>query len=480
MPCGIITIPNGALLYPRTSGTYIYPENGSNMYYASGPIIYAPGGNYFYAWSASSNQTWLQILGGTGRAADGYRPDAATGQYDDAHPTYPPPYHERINFHVDANTTVCRRIAYISIVVPSDTTQNNRIAVVQNGVAAYVWTPPAVTVDSTAHTAYAVLSYDNTQGEAAWYLYSPDAWISLEQGRISNRHDNDRYYSGPIIGPSNKRTEVFNVTANLTGANRTGTITVYDALYPPDFFTPNPPTGAALATLTVTQTTSADPTSGGPPWGGPPVPIPTAFSDPFNLHDGRGNYLRSALGADHNIYAWRADKVGPFGGFTQGPVLASPAGVYNNPRMAYDQITRRLFIVFAVQAGSGWNVCENYSDDDCASWNGTTLAIPGGTHPTIAIGIDHTKIIVAYVGAVGGPGKLNATVQGPGDVSPSAVFVLKDQAGADLAAADDTFHLVQPPNGAAIWILTFLYGAETTPSEWMSAEPEGRSWTRIT
>ena len=478
----IIVKPFGDAPYPRAGGSYgptlpypfTYPTSGANLYITE-------FNGYFYAWTPVSDQSWLQIGGGSGRSADGYLPNPETGQYvtDPRNFVTPAPYHEGVYFHLDANTTPCRRVAHVRIIAPS---KPGLVAILfevrQEGIPTYLWDPPSVTVSAEAHGVSSPLYIDNTQGAAGWYFYSPTPWISFDQGSVSSRHIVQPYFGttpeGNILTSGGGY-----YAANPGPTARTGIIEVHDFVY--DSTPTLPPSTPSLATLYVNQLPPGviDPVL-------PPVdpginpPGVTVYGNCFNLSEPSGYYCRCASGADGNVWFWRVNNNAPWSphAWDWGPLPAARGTANDSARMAYDRETRRLYLVYS-RISITPSVYESRSDNDGETWGQEHMAIPGGTHPTIAVGLDNTRIIASYVGAIGGPGRIDAVVQGPGDVAFSAVFTLKDQNNKALIAGDDSFHLTMPPAGDRQWILVFVVNGEAGPSEWVSGEPEGRTWTRV-
>jgi hypothetical protein len=113
-----------------------------------------------------------------------------------------------------------------------------------------------------------------------------------------------------------------------------------------------------------------------------------------------------------------------------------------------------------------------FSDDDGLTWSGPTDLITGGIHPNVAAGYDGGILFVAYVS-----GKLKGVYQEPGELVPGSLFTLKDDAGADLLVANDSFGLTQTFDLQARWWLHVTIQGDSLPSSWFSTN-EGASWTR--
>lgn len=200
--------------------------------------------------------------------------------------------------------------------------------------------------------------------------------------------------------------------------------------------------------------------------GGGPGPNPPART-PFNYQHHTGQFYRVAVGTStQTIYFWRSNFGAP--PYAIGAIDATGGSADDHPKLTVDDRTDRIFITFQ---RSG-NACEVYSDDDGKTWSGVYTIITGGTHPTNEKGNDGTIIRAAYVGATGGPGVIKATIQRPGDASPSALATFVDNTGANISFQDDAFQLSQEADSGDRWLLSCMVTGDTSPSDWWSADPD--------
>jgi hypothetical protein len=159
----------------------------------------------------------------------------------------------------------------------------------------------------------------------------------------------------------------------------------------------------------------------------------------------------------------------------------------SNPALAADY-RGRLYCQFDrwTSGGTGRlrtaDTYETYSDDDGETWRSPHMTIPGGQYPDIAAGHDGSLMRVAYVddGTGSGTGTLWAQYQAAGDPSPSAAFQLKKADGVTpIAAQMGAFKINHAWDGAAQWILTVLEVGKTLPTEWVSTDELGGTFTLL-
>lgn len=207
---------------------------------------------------------------------------------------------------------------------------------------------------------------------------------------------------------------------------------------------------------------------------------PPPFQNPYNAHHPTwGGYLAPHV-RDGNILFNASHGPVPLGGFDITDVAVTTTGQDSHPRAIYDRTgAQRLILVFDRQAGGGFDVWQTISTDDGQTWGAAVVLIPGARKPTPACDDSGTIIIAGYAGTTGGSGPISAVAQAAGDVSPSAVFNLRDSTGADLVATDDTFGISAGPDGARRWILAIVIAGDAGISHWYSTDWDARTWTKV-
>lgn len=411
--------------------------------------------NYYNAWTVITSQSWLSI---------------ASTVHNGGHINLDPS--EGVYYDVAANATGLKRTADLMFVPTGSPGTPVCFSVTQQGDPSYSFSPPSITISDIVQTAGTSLLVDTTQAPAVWFLYTPTPWVFLPGSGRETGIDSIPPDHSPV-GVS------FSVTANTGTTVRVGQIEVHEGFkpYSADWYNGIiPPTSPPLAIFYINQ----KPPDTGPPDTTPPAdggtpPGANLYRNPFNLPGPYGWYYRCAVGNDGNIYSWRANNNGPFAVFDDGPTVVTTTADYDGCKMAFEPATRRLFCVFSrtrTTIPAGHDIYQASSDDDAHSWKGATKMIPGGQHPTIATGLDGTIIIAAYVGPVGGPGKIQLVAQDPGSVAFGAVTTLKDSGGADMVVQDSTFHLCQPPKGDRQWIWVLMLQSATEPTEWASGDAD--------
>lgn len=199
------------------------------------------------------------------------------------------------------------------------------------------------------------------------------------------------------------------------------------------------------------------------------TPVGTGMSNPWNLQDKQGRYHR--VGVNSGIQYLRSDSTVPKPGWAVTSQVTTN-GADANPRQVLDE-RNRIHVLWERSP----NVLEAVSDDDGQTWGTPNTMIPGGKHPTIAIGHDGSILRAAYVSGV-----LKGTYQAQGDTAASAPFTFQKWNGSalvDISVADDTFHIQQGHEGPARWLLASIESGDTDTSDWWSGD-DGRTWTKIT
>ena len=126
------------------------------------------------------------------------------------------------------------------------------------------------------------------------------------------------------------------------------------------------------------------------------------------------------------------------------------------------------------------------SHDDGATWEGAIMAIPGGTYPSIAVGIDGTVIeaaLVANADQVGSPGGvIKMRCQSPGAVAYGALYTAQYYSSGllPIPVAVDSFHLQQGYESASRWVLHCRVQGETGTADYFSSDLDASSWSRLT
>lgn len=368
----------------------------------------------------------------------------------------------------------------------------------QIGVPTFQLSANSVTVPASGGTVGPTIIQDGTQSTAppiaptafavGWTATDPDAWITLNP-----------VVGHPFGGFSTVTSNIFNWPLSVsvapnspTGAARTSVVTVIvnsAGSAPSGPFDPNYLYSGTLANdwlpiglLTYTINQDAGPDWVDPGGGGTPiVGFPgTGYRNPFNLPEQWGYYLRSGvattgIGGFSNAVCLRANKVAPFGNFDDVGAITN-TGDANDPRIAYMTSIRRLFATYLHNA----DTYIAYSDDDGHSWAGRTVHIAGGKHPTIVAAGDRTLVTVSYLAPVGTAtyGTLQAKLWGPGDSAFGSLYTLKDDSGNPLQPKDDSFHLISRHAGERTWFLIGVFGTDSGPSVWSSADPDASTWTR--
>lgn len=202
--------------------------------------------------------------------------------------------------------------------------------------------------------------------------------------------------------------------------------------------------------------------------------IQAGGGNPWNLQHGDGSYHSAHVNATGIVYR-RSDTATPHdshgAAWSTAEVQVTNTATDNHPRLGKDY-RGRLHLTFERSS----NAYATYSDDDGLTWSAPAMAITGGTKPTLAVGVDGTVVRAAVVS--GTPRTIQGQSQATGETAFSSTFTFKDDSGADLSVADDTFHIQQGHEGPSRWLLHVLIEGEAETSHWTSAD-ECRTWTRV-
>ena len=218
---------------------------------------------------------------------------------------------------------------------------------------------------------------------------------------------------------------------------------------------------------------------------------PPAGTSPALLGRPSRHYNRACNGPIPNsavsqgVEFWRSDRPVPYiqPGAIQPPTIwdTGPVRVTrligdNSPRLAQD--SRSLLYIIYNNPATG--AVMKRSDDDGATWNTPTLAIPGGRHPNIISGGGRT--LAAAVTGSGATMHITGVYRGPGDAAFGTAFTFNvsttGSAGTPLLVADDSFGLAFAAEGPDRIVMHVLLAADAATSDWWSAN-NGATWTRI-
>ncbi len=184
----------------------------------------------------------------------------------------------------------------------------------------------------------------------------------------------------------------------------------------------------------------------------------TAGKRPWNAHAPWGHYAEVWASSGCVWFRWAPVGTPPF----THTLCVADVGDATTPRLVLDD-RGTITITF----GSGGDAYYTRSWDDGETWEDpATMAFASGTWPTIAIGLDGSEVYAARVG-----GELQIRRRdGPGATALEAAFVAVDDASANIALADDSFHLSPGQEGPRHWLLHCRIAAETDTSTWHSED----------
>jgi len=177
---------------------------------------------------------------------------------------------------------------------------------------------------------------------------------------------------------------------------------------------------------------------------------------PWNAHGPLGQYAESFVAAGCVWFRWCPVGTPPFAHTVCVAALADAT----SPRMILDARggTRLSY-------ASGGQVFLTESYDDGLTWTEGTVAFASGTWPTISLSGDGMMILAARVA-----GELQIRRRAAGATALETAFVAVDDASANIALADDSFHLSPAPDGPRHWLLHCRIDAETDTSTWHSED----------
>ena len=239
---------------------------------------------------------------------------------------------------------------------------------------------------------------------------------------------------------------------------------------------------------------SGPPGGGTPPGGGIPpgggVPGNSNFgTNPFCFQDQWGRLHQTLLVKGAPTF-YRSDFATPGKNLTWAVtgVTISPAAAAVAPNKG-DQFPRSIMdyrgVTTCVWQRNG-DTMSSRSHDDGSTWEGAVMAIPGGTYPTIAVGIDGTVIqaaLVANADQVGSPGGvIKMRCQSPGAVAYGALYTAQYYSSGllPIPVAVDSFHLQQGYESASRWVLHCRVQGETGTADYFSSDLDASSWSRLT
>jgi len=477
--------------YPPDAHRIFNPLAHVNEYFQV--EIYSSDTSYVPPWEVTSLDSWITIVSRDKKNVGG----------NPAYPQLPSTVFEGFFYTVSSNTTGSQRTGYIELkflgppnLAVRGSESGGLYKIVQDSFATYTFDPDEVTVSAAAQPASYKLVIDDNRGPARWFFYTPDNWINVIPGSATVANESALYDTsshpsipGFIYYVHSPYLSNFEVTANPNAYPRTGHVRVYDGLYSRDWYDGvKPPSTPPLATFTIKQLAAGGVPPEPPAGGGNQNEFPAMSDSPWNFAEQWGFYMqveRGSGGTDEGcIFFRRADNNGPFYGFEAGSKVTT-GGTDKRPRGVYDPIYRRTLVVWE----RGSSIWIDQSDDDGNTWGKNAMALSdldGGTHPTPGQAIDHTLVIACFyqgpapsVGAPLPPAQLKAVSKGPGEQEFSTAYTFKNDAGQDLTPKDDSFHLIMPQNGSALWMLVFMAAGETSPSVWYSSDPNAETWTRV-
>jgi len=232
------------------------------------------------------------------------------------------------------------------------------------------------------------------------------------------------------------------------------------------------------------------PPGGGIPPGGGVIPGNSNFgTNPFCFQDQWGRLHQTMVVKGAPTF-YRSDFATPGKNLTWAVtgVTISPAAAVVAPNKG-DQFPRSIMdyrgVTTCVWQRNG-DTMSSRSHDDGATWEGAIMAIPGGTYPTIAVGIDGTVIeaaLVANADQVGSPGGvIKMRCQSPGAVAYGALYTAQYYSSGllPIPVAVDSFHLQQGYESASRWVLHCHVQGETGTADYFSSDLDASSWSRLT
>lgn len=197
------------------------------------------------------------------------------------------------------------------------------------------------------------------------------------------------------------------------------------------------------------------------------VPRQLSGGNPWNLDPTMHGYQRCAI-VEEDVHYWRSELATPQPWAIESVPVTSSGGC-SDPRMIDDH-RGIIYLVYSF----GGDVLQTRSMDDGETWESSEMAIANGTHPTINCGRDGTLVQAAYVSGV-----IKGRVRRAGDADWGSLLTFKDDADVNIAAENDTFHLVECKEGPGRWIMVLVVDGESEVSEWVSADLDGGTWKRV-
>lgn len=199
----------------------------------------------------------------------------------------------------------------------------------------------------------------------------------------------------------------------------------------------------------------------------PPAP---SLGGVWNLQSVYGKYHHAYAKNDVIHYAQADSYRPPF--VLDSNVAVLPSGAKDSEPKMVQRGNGDIIALFTRLTGATPAVLETLSRDEGTTWRDPVVAFSAAKHGDIAIDPTTGAIFrAAYVS-----GQLKGTLQYPGDISQSAVFILRDAAGAALAPDDDCFHVAPAGDGSRRWLLVMVKGGNVI--DYQSTD-DGKTWVQV-
>ncbi len=203
----------------------------------------------------------------------------------------------------------------------------------------------------------------------------------------------------------------------------------------------------------------------------PGVTFPRIVVDPYT-----GDTLRAGYDSGHIKTTFQA----------MGETSASSAVTITDDASASLSVENDSFDMVRLTDGrwgglfrvSGSGVCSLWKSADVKGtiWKKAYDCLTGCSKPRMAVDyLTGDLLLVGYIS-----GKLKGQFQTFGELTPSALFTLKDNTGTDLAPQNDVFDISKAVvDNASRWVLTGMFGADVVPSEWTSGSVSGAAFKKV-